>query len=177
MAQMIEEDNEFPSFPTSESTATTASGGAGKVIATIIVIVIILGGILWTIARFTDAKIPFFNFAKPEAASEWSAIFLSNSQVYFGKIKNTTSRDLVLTDIYYLQVVSQQLQRSQETVVTEDANGQKQELTLVKLGNELHGPTDEMVINRDQILLTEKLRGDSKVVQSINEYLKQANNK
>ena len=58
-------------------------------------------------------------------------------------------------------------QEGQESTETQ------QELTLIKLGNELHGPTDRMVINRDFILLTESLKNDSRVVQAIDNYLQQ----
>jgi hypothetical protein len=88
--------------------------------------------------------------------------------VYFGKVKSVSDKALVLNDIYYLQVVTKPLQGTQDTAAT--AQGQ-QELTLVKLGNEIHGPYDYMIINRDQILLTERLKNDSRVVQAINDYL------
>jgi hypothetical protein len=41
---------------------------------------------------------------------------------------------------------------------------------LIKLGGELHGPTDTMQINRDQILLIEDLRTDSNLVAAIGNY-------
>ena len=44
------------------------------------------------------------------------------------------------------------------------------EINLVKLGGELHGPVDEMKINRDQILLIEELRADSNLVKAIENY-------
>jgi len=44
----------------------------------------------------------------------------------------------------------------------------KTKLELVKLGNELHGPEDQMSVNRDQILFIEKLKADSQVVKTIN---------
>lgn len=44
---------------------------------------------------------------------------------------------------------------------------QKQELALIKLGDELHGPEDEIKINRDNILYIETLKEDGKVVQAI----------
>lgn len=97
--------------------------------------------------------------ASPEAnASAYSAVFLSNGQVYFGRLKSQSSSEFVLTDVYYLQLAG---------------NGQAQtqlsepKFSLIKLGNELHGPTDELFINTQQVLFWENLRGDSKVVQSI----------
>jgi hypothetical protein len=43
-------------------------------------------------------------------------------------------------------------------------------INLVKLGAELHGPTDEMRINRDHILFIEDLKDDSQVVQGIKRF-------
>jgi len=43
-------------------------------------------------------------------------------------------------------------------------------LQLIKLGKELHGPKDQMVLNRDHILFIEELSSDSKVVKSIEKY-------
>ena len=44
---------------------------------------------------------------------------------------------------------------------------QQPEFTLIKLGGELHGPKDQMTINRNQILFIEELKADSKVVTAI----------
>lgn len=48
----------------------------------------------------------------------------------------------------------------------------KSDVNLVKLGEELHGPNDRMKINKSQILFTESLRDDSKVVKAIGNYKK-----
>jgi hypothetical protein len=42
--------------------------------------------------------------------------------------------------------------------------------SLVKLGEELHGPEDEMVINNEHIIFTERLKADSQVVSAIAEH-------
>jgi len=42
--------------------------------------------------------------------------------------------------------------------------------TLVKLGQELHGPEDIMHVNRSQILFYEYLRDDSQLVKTIENY-------
>lgn len=105
------------------------------------------------------------------SSSDWQAVFLVNGQVYFGKVKAIGNKTLTLNNIYYLQVVTKPLQRTQEGAANAaDPNG-NQELTLIKLGNEIHGPTDRMVINRDQIILTEKLKDKSRVVEAISKYV------
>ena len=68
---------------------------------------------------------------------------------------------LVLRDIYYLQA-SPSLQLG-----SPDGAAVQPDIALVKLGNELHGPTDEMRINREHILFTEALREDGAVVEGI----------
>lgn len=104
------------------------------------------------------------------SSSDWQAVFLVNGQVYFGKVKAVSNKTLTLADIYYLQVVNKPLQTTQQGMATPSDSSQ-QELTLIKLGNEIHGPSDRMVINRDQVVLTEKLKSDSRVVQAISKYV------
>ncbi|MEK7580604.1 MAG: hypothetical protein AAB465_03300, partial [Patescibacteria group bacterium] len=88
----------------------------------------------------------------------WQAIFLNSNQVYFGRIVSETGKVLVLKNIYYVQVADS---RASEK---EQANPQPQ---LIKLGNEFHGPADEMRINKQNILYIEVLRSDSQIVRAI----------
>ena len=46
-------------------------------------------------------------------------------------------------------------------------------LNLVKLGGELHGPSDRMYIPKDRIMFWEDLRTDSQVVQAITNFYAQ----
>lgn len=101
----------------------------------------------------------------------YSAVFLTNGQVYFGKIKEANNQKVILTDIFYLQV-QQQVQPKPEG---EEVAKNQSKLSLVKLGNELHGPNDEMVINADHVLFTETLKEDGKVVKSITQYVENGN--
>lgn len=94
---------------------------------------------------------------------QYSAVFLDNGQVYFGKIIKYNKNFLELVDIYYLQM-KEQLQNQDK------AAAQAPNLTLIKLGQELHGPTDKMVIPINSIAFTESLKADSKVIQAINNY-------
>ncbi len=80
----------------------------------------------------------------------YQAIFLTNDQIYFGRLKNISSDYLILSDVYYAKV-------------NENGAGQ-----LVKLGEgEPHGPRGEMIINKNQILFWENLKPDSPVVKAI----------
>lgn len=98
----------------------------------------------------------------------YHAVFLSNNQVYFGKLSEVNSERAVLTEIYYLQV-NQQIQPVQAKEGEATTTPQAQ-FSLVKLGNEIHGPTDRMVINRDQLLFYEELKGDSRVTKAIEQF-------
>jgi len=95
----------------------------------------------------------------------YQAVFLDNNQVYFGKLKGNDRAYATLTDIFYLQV-AQPLQPSEPAT----------NVNLIKLGSELHGPADEMQINRDHILFIETLRDDSQVVKAIKQYEEQQKN-
>lgn len=102
-----------------------------------------------------------------ENLSGYQAVFLTNGQVYFGKVSHVDSDYVQLTDIFYLQV-NQPLQSGQNT--QQQQQQQQPQLSLVKLGNELHGPADEMYINHSQILFYEDLKNDGKVAQAIASY-------
>lgn len=93
----------------------------------------------------------------------YSAVFLSNNQVYFGKIISYNKNFIELVDIYYLQM-KEPLQNSGGNAAS------SADLTLIKLGQELHGPTDKMVIPVNSVYFTEDLKHDSKVVRAIKEY-------
>lgn len=94
----------------------------------------------------------------------YQAVFLDNGQVYFGKVENPEQEYVKLTDIYYIQL-NKALQGQDE----EKAAAQP-DISLIKLGKELHGPTDVMYIQREHILFMENLADDSKVVSAIKQH-------
>lgn len=99
--------------------------------------------------------------------SKYQAVFLSNGQVYFGKVTDANNQTLVLENIYYLRSAGN-LQTSQ--VKNSTSTPETDNFSLVKLGNELHGPEDKMSINLSQVLFVEDLKYDSKVVEAIRAY-------
>ncbi len=111
-----------------------------------------------------------YSYTKKADANVWQAVFLTNGQVYFGHLKERTSKYPVLTDIYYLQV-NQNLQASNQNV-NSNGNTNQPQVSLIKLGDELHGPKDEMYIAKDQLLFWEDLKDDSQVVSAIKNYKK-----
>lgn len=101
-------------------------------------------------------------------SNKYQAVFFTNGQVYFGKLTEQNEDFLRLTDIYYLQAQSEAGGESDNP--QNAANNQQGDVQLIKLGDEVHGPDDEMMINRDQVLFYENLKADGKVSQSISQY-------
>lgn len=95
------------------------------------------------------------------------AVFLTNGQVYFGKVNAVNKDFLDLRNIYYLNV-NQQVQPNQSGSQQAQSN-----ISLVKLGCELHGPVDQMVINRDQVTFWENLKDDGQVAKAIAKWVEQ----
>jgi hypothetical protein len=104
--------------------------------------------------------------------NKFQAVFFTNGQVYFGKLQTLNGGYMKLTDVFYLQAKS--------TTTTDDVKNpqatstqETPDVQLIKLGSEIHGPDDEMIISRDQILFFENLKKDGKVAQSIAGYQSQ----
>jgi len=151
----------------------SSRGGGSKApwIILVVVVVLLVVGFL-----FRDKFMPKSDEAVDSKStgmtksSGYQAVFLTNGQVYFGKIANVGQDYVSLKDIYYLQVTQPPLQGSQQQGQAQPQ--QQPQISLVKLGNELHGPQDEMHINREQILFYEDMKEDSKVTTAIREYQK-----
>ncbi len=99
---------------------------------------------------------------------KFQAVFLDGGQVYFGKIRELNDKFISLDNIYYLRV-------NEQTQVDPNANQQdaQQDISLAKLGCELHGPEDNMIITRQQVTFWENLKDDGQVTKAIAEFVKQ----
>lgn len=95
-------------------------------------------------------------FAPGIERGKYQAVFLSNGQVYFGKLRGYHGARPYLEDVYYFQAN----QNSEDEATQGDQ-------VLIKLGDEIHKPQDKMLLNRDAILFVENLADDSQVVQTI----------
>ncbi|GMU73910.1 MAG: hypothetical protein AMXMBFR44_1090 [Candidatus Campbellbacteria bacterium] len=108
------------------------------------------GGLVWYTYRSTlDTNSALLG------NSTYVAAFLDTNQVFFGKVGSLSYDYVVLKNVYYLQQVE---------------NAGQAGFVLQKSGSELHGPRDEMHINRDHILLIQPLRADSQVIATIKQY-------
>lgn len=96
--------------------------------------------------------------------NRYQAVFLTNGQVYFGKLKIQNGGYMVLSDIYYLQTKT----KADDGGDVQAAAGKDDVgLEVVKLGSEIHGPVDEMIINKDQVLFFENLKNDGSLTKTI----------
>jgi hypothetical protein len=108
-------------------------------------------------------------FNVKSGANNYQAVFLSNNMVYFGHLSQVDGDYVKMSDIYYLQVQNQQNQTASGQTQQAATTAQPQ-LSLTKLGGELHGPEDTMYINKSEILFWENLKPDGKVTQAIKDY-------
>ena len=102
--------------------------------------------------------------------SKYQAVFLNGGATsgsvayttYFGHVTKLAGSYVVLKDVYYL------------TTATSTDQKQAANPQLTKLGcQQLHSPTDQMVINMNQVAFWENLQDSGKVVQAIQQFQKQ----
>ena len=133
----------------------TPKRGGNRFVWLIILIVVIVLAVLWQTGKLGKGQ--------AQDSSPYQAIFLTNNQVYFGKLSNANSQYPVLREVYYLQITQALQPKEQNAPPVTNIN-------LVKLGGEIHGPVDVMNLNRDQILFYEDLKDDSQVVTAIKQF-------
>lgn len=127
----------------------------------IVIAVIILGVGGW----FAWSKMQ--NAGAAIDSSKYQAVFFDNGQVYFGKLHTFNDDYMKLDEIYYLQTPAAKTEDSQNPQKT---TADQSNVQLIKLGDEIHGPQDEMIISKTKILFYENLKPDGKVAQSIQKF-------
>ncbi|MBU1164932.1 hypothetical protein KKA15_05235 [Patescibacteria group bacterium] len=130
-----------------------------------LVLLVVLIFVVYLILSYTPLN-PYLLVKYP--SSKWQAVFLTNDQVYFGKVTVSNNSYVTLEHVYYLKSVNWPLQRS---IITGAEIAPEQSLKLIKLSTENFSPQDKMVINKDHILFIENLNGDSNIVLAIDRYL------
>ena len=133
---------------------------------TFLVALVLLVAIGWLIFNGSTTT----SESKQIDTSKYQAVFLNGGATsgsvayttYFGHITKLNDSYVVLKDVYYLTTSSTSTNQTQ-------SNPQ-----LTKLGcQQLHSPYDEMVINRSQVAFWENLQDSGKVVQAIQQFVKQ----
>ncbi len=146
-----------PAPAPTKSNKTNKPSFSSKLLVILLIVVSILIIVVLAVATFGN-----IGTSNSINTDKYQAVFLDNGQVYFGRLANLNSEYVELTDIYYLQV-DQQVQPDQD-------QSAQQQISLAKLGNELHGPEDKMFINPDKIVFWENLKDDGQVSTAIAEY-------
>lgn len=127
-------------------------------------------GLVFGLTALLVAFTFFIAFDRGQASSiqkaKFQAVFLNNGQVYFGNIKSINRSSFDLRNIYYLQTSTNG--STDQTQTSASASN----VSLVKLGCELHAPYDQMVINSDQVLFWENIQDSSQVAKAIANYKK-----
>lgn len=137
-----------------------SNGRNRKLLAGVIVAIIALAAIagwLWTRPGVGDGI----------DAGKYQAVFFTNGQVYFGKLQAFNDDYMKLTDIYYLQT---QTAGASDAKNPQKTSNDQNDVQLIKLGDEIHGPEDEMLIAKDQMLFYENLKPGGKVAESIKKH-------
>lgn len=124
--------------------------------ALVFIIALLIAAIAW----FTYSAHPASQ-AKYISSNKLQAVFLNSGQVYFGNISALNSDYLVLQNVYYLQSSSASSASSNQNV------------SLIKLGCELHKPYDEMIVNVSQITFWENLQTDGQVAKAVAQFQQQ----
>ena len=154
------------STPSTTSATKSSRGGDKKFLPLVVVaaIILVIGGGYYFLRGRGDAI----------ASGEYHAVFLTNDQVYFGKIAKSDSTEVVLKDVFYLLIRQPEQVQAQNPEATPGAQAQQPRYELRHLGDgEAHGPVDEMAVNRAQILFIEPLKEDGMVVKGIQQYKEQ----
>jgi hypothetical protein len=152
--------------PASASTSTRKSSShASKppkrrrflVVGIILIILVALGAGWYFFGRSSTAS--------RIDGSKYQAVTLLDSRSYFGKLTVVNDKYMRLTNVYYLQ--------KKNSATNSDATAQSVEkqnasdYVLTKMGNEIHGPEDEMIISTDQIQYFENLKPQGTVSKAI----------
>lgn len=103
--------------------------------------------------------------AKPDGQAgdngePYYAFTLSNGSLLFAQLKSQDKLYLYLSHIHYLQ-------RTPPSNPPKRGEPETPNLQLVRQSMDLHGPQDELILNRAQLLFYQELREDSRVVQAI----------
>ena len=115
--------------------------------------IIIVGFLIFTIINKTNNS----SINDYYISDGYQAVFV-NGETYFGKVTNINKDVLILETVYYLQ--------DQQTLQS-GPQPKESELSLVKLGSEIHGPQNQMVIPLNSISYIENLKETSAIVRAI----------
>ena len=99
---------------------------------------------------------------------KYQAVFLSNGQVYFGRLSVVNSEFMKLTNVFYLErQLTAGTDTESETNTNEQPTSGDNNFQLLKYSDVLYGSEDAMIISKDDIIRFENLRSDGVVAKAI----------
>lgn len=131
----------------------------------VLAVAIIVAAAVYFGVHYTNQK----NQRGSTVAENWVAVTLDNGIVYFGQLTDEDKQYVALENAYFARnnpaVATKSTESSTDT--TPKASTQPDYL-LTKVGEtEVYGPENTMQINRDHILIIQKLKADSQVIQTV----------
>lgn len=127
------------------------------------ILLIAVSVVLLGLLVFLTANNNTTNQSKYIISSDMQAVFLNTGQVYFGNIKSINNQYVDLVNIFYLQSSSS----------SSSSSSSNSNLTLVKLGCEIHAPLDQMIINASVVTFWENLSPNGQVSKAAATYWKE----
>ncbi len=127
--------------------------------ALLFIVALLVAAVVWLI--YSSAPTPQNKLVDQ---AKLQAVFLNTGQVYFGHVTLLNRDYLVLNSVYYLQ--------SSNSAANSSTNS-GQNISLVKLGCELHKPYDAMYINTTEVTFWENLQADGQVAKAVTQFQQQ----
>lgn len=122
----------------------------------------VVGGVVVLAGLVYGAMMLWPSARQSVATDRYQAVFLDNGQVFFGKLKNTDGSYLRLEKAYYTKKQDLPTDATEEQKAAVANN-----VSLVKVGDEVYGPENVMMVRSEQILFWQNLSADSKVAKAI----------
>lgn len=134
-----------------------------KALIVMMLILFAAGSYYWFVYRPRAA-------APAEPPAKWYMVKLTDSETFYGQIKNTGADPVVIENVYY--DYDQVQKKESGTAAEQPVENQAGSIRLVKRGKETHGPDGTLNVVRSQVLYMEPLADNSKVLKAIEEYEK-----
>lgn len=136
------------------------SRGGWIIVVAILIAATAVGWALWYKMGSSATSVPI-------EKDKYQAVFMSNGEILFGKLTTLDAAHVELSEVFYIRSNVNDATATE----SEDAQTEDSDMQLIKRGEEVHGPEDAMIINRDQVLYYENLKPSSKVSQLIQKYM------
>jgi hypothetical protein len=126
----------------------------GVVIVGLVIALLVVGGV-GPFAKSTPAA---------TISTKWSAVVLSDGEIFFGHIKDLTSDHIELVNVFYVEKPA-----TSSTTGGSTSTSQAPTKIVGFVANQLQCPEDDITINRSLVLYYENLQASSYVTQQLNQ--------